>query len=353
MPDIPPTMKALIRTKPGEPDVLQLQSDYPTPRPKDNHILIQVRCCGLNRAELRSRAGDPPAHGEFTSDELFSETPPKILGEECVGVVAHNGGVSSFSEGDTVATYFCGIGKAFDGAYAEYTLAPAEYVYKLDTKLPFEVLGAIPATFMTAWGSLNRALHIKRGDTVFVHGGTSSVGTAAIILAKREGCHVAATTRQQQKVEQLKKTGADVVLVDGGETSLSEQLKQHDTFKNGAQHVLELVGPDKIAEAFTVTAPYGTVCVTGVLTKVWSLKNFAPADGIESGKKITTYQSPRDRDHDGIGKALRGIIKAVEDGEIKVDDFVGKQLAGFEGIVEGHRLMEENRVKGKVVVTIP
>lgn len=261
--------------------------------------------------------------------------------------------MSTFAIGDAVATWFCGIGKVFDGAYAEYTLAPAAYCYNIQTKLEMHVLGAIPATFITAWGSLHRALHIQKGDAVLIHGGTSSVGTAAIVLAKRAGCHVAATTRQSQKADQLKQTGADVVLIDNGEQSLADQLKQHQNFGKGAQWVLELVGPDKINEAFTCTAAYGTVCVTGVLTKVWKLDDWSPANGsIESGKKITTYQNPRDDDHDGIHQALTEIVKAVEDGEIKVDSFIGKTLRGLEGVVEGHRLMENSEVQGKVVVQI-
>jgi len=96
-----------------------------------------------------------------------------VLGEECVGTVADNGGVSSFNLGDTVATWLCGIGEVFDGAYAEYTLAPAAYCYQIETKLEWRVLGAIPATFITAWGSLHRALNVKKGDAVLIHGGTS------------------------------------------------------------------------------------------------------------------------------------------------------------------------------------
>lgn len=345
-------MRALVRTGPGGPQVLQVKSDYPTPSPKEDHILIRVKCCGLNRAELRSRAGDPPARGEFPSDELFTETPPAILGEECVGTVADNGGRQDFELGDTVATYFCGIGKIFDGSYAEYTLAPADHVYKIDTKLPFEILGAIPATFMTAWGSLYRALHIHNGDTLLIHGGTSSVGTAAIILAKRAGCYVAATTRKADKVENLKQSGADFVLIDGGTHSLSEQLKEHKAFKHGARNVLELIGPDKLAEAFTCTAPYGTICVTGVLTKVWALKEWAPADSIESGKKITTYQCPRDRDHEGLEEVLNKIVRAVESKDINIDDFIGRKLESLEGIAEGHRMMQANEVQGKVVVKL-
>lgn len=345
-------MKAIVRTQPGPPSVFHLDSSYPKPAPEAGHVIILVKAIGLNRAELRSRNGDTPGKPEFTSDDLYNQTPPAILGEECVGEVEDNGGNRHFSRGDTVATYFCGISKAFDGAYAEYTKVPAQYVYKLSTSLPRDVLGAIPGTFMTAYGSLFRALHIQKGDSVLVHGGTSSVGTAAIMLAKLEGCDVVATTRQETKAESLRKVGADVVLIDGNDQSLSEQLKCHEAFKAGVDHVLELVGPDRIADAFACAKPFATVCGTGVLSKVWALEQWTPAEGIETGEKLTTYQCPRDLDLGALGEAMARIVKDAEDNKIDVKGGIGLTLKGLEGIVEGHEEMEANRVSGKVVVVL-
>ena len=345
-------MKALIRTAPGPPSVLHIDPDYLTPTPKANYIVIRIKAIGLNRAELRSRNGDPPAKPEFTNDDLYTQTPPAILGEECVGVVEDSGGHGTISKGDTVATFFCGIGKAFDGTYAEYTRVPAQYVYKLSTSLPWEILAAIPSTFMTAHGSLFRALHIRSGDSVLVHGGTSSIGTAAIMLAKLEGCAVAATTRQEAKVDSLRKVGADVVLIDGGDKALAEQLKCHSPFEAGADHVLELVGPDRLADAFSCAKPFATVCITGVLTRVWALERWSPAEGLETGKKLTTYQCARDPDLEAVGQSLARIVKSAEDGEIDVKQGIGLILKGLESVVSAHEEMEADRVSGKVVVVL-
>lgn len=349
-------MRAIIRTEPGPPSVLKLDANYPTPKPRKDHVLIKIKAIGLNRAELRSRAGDPPAKTEFISDDLFTTDPPKVLGEECVGIVVDNGGSSRCEKGDVVATYFCGIGKVSDGAYAEYTLVPARFAYKLESDLPWEVLGAIPATMMTAWGSLHRALEVLVSETgaqtLFVHGGTSSVGSAAIMLAKFAGCRVAATTRQEGKVEGLKKLGADVVLIDEGDGKLGEKLKKHKGFEKGAKNVLELVGPDKIAEAFTCTERMGTVCVTGVLTKTWALGDFAPAEGIETGKKLTTYQCPRQALEEDHGVLLQAILRNVDLGNMDLAVLLGKTLHGLESIKEAHELMEASKVSGKVVVLL-
>ena len=345
-------MKAIVRTQPGPPSVLRLDPSYPKPAPKAGHIIIRVKAIGLNRAELRSRNGDPPAKPEFTSDDLYTGDPPAILGEECVGIVDDNGGSDVISNGDIVATYFCGIGKVFDGAYAEYTRVPAQYAFKLSTTLSWELLGAIPSTFMTAYGSLFRALHIQSGDTVLVHGGTSSVGTAAIMLAKLEGCKVAATTRQESKVDLLWQVGAEAVLIDGGDESLSKQLKTHEIFKDGVDHVLELVGPDRIADAWACAKPFATVCITGVLTKVWALDKWSPAERIETGKKLTTYQSARDLGSEALGKGMARIVKDVEDGKIDVKGGIGLTLNGLESIVKAHEEMEADRVTGKIVIVL-
>ncbi|CAF9935763.1 MAG: hypothetical protein HETSPECPRED_009898 [Heterodermia speciosa] len=345
-------MKAIVRTQPGPPSVLRLDPSYPKPAPKAGHIIIRVNAIGLNRAELRSRNGDPPAKPEFTSDDLYTETPPAILGEECVGIADDNGGSEVIRKGDTVAAYFCGIGKAFDGAYAEYTRVPARYVFTLSTTLPWGLLGAIPSTFMTAYGSLFRALHIRPHDSVLVHGGTSSVGTAAIMLAKLEGCKVAATTRQKSKVDSLRQIGAKAVLIDGGDESLSKQLKAHETFKDGVDHVLELVGPDRIADAWACAKPFATVCITGVLTKVWALDKWSPAEGIETGKKLTTYQSARDLNSESLGEGMAKLVKDVEDGKIDVKGGIGLTLNGLESIIKGHEEMEADRVTGKIVIVL-
>ena len=345
-------MKALVRTQAGPPSVLRLDQSYPKPTPKAGHIIIHIKAIGLNRAELRSRNGDPPAKPEFTSDSLYTPTPPAILGEECVGIVEDSGGSEGIGKGDTVAAYFCGIGKVFDGAYAEYTRVPARYVFKLCTVLPWELLGAIPSTFMTAYGSLFRALHIRPGDGVLVHGGTSAVGTAAIMLAKLEGCKVAATTRQEAKADSLRRVGAEAVLIDGGDESLSEQLKSHESFKEGVYDVLPLVGPDRLTDAMACGKPFATVCITGVLTKVWALDSWSPAEGIETGKKLTTYQSARDLNSESLGKGMEKIVKDVEDGKIDVKGGIGLTLNGLESIVKGHEEMEADRVTGKIVIVL-
>src|SRR5580700_11053961 len=136
-----PDMKAAVIYKPGGPEVLQIER-RPVPEPSLGQVLIRVMAFGLNRSEMFTRQGYSP-----------NVTFPRILGIEAVGVVEEAPG-TSFFKGEVVATVMGGMGRVFDGSYAEYTCVPARQVQKIKTKLPWETLGTIPEMLQTAWGSL-------------------------------------------------------------------------------------------------------------------------------------------------------------------------------------------------------
>ena len=133
------TMKAAVMYAPGGPEVLKLES-RPIPTPKPGQVLIRIKAFGLNRSELFTRQGYSPGV-QF----------PRVLGIEASGLV-EKAPRGEFQKGDVVATVMGGMGRAFDGSYAEYTCVPANQVQGVKTQLAWETFGALPEMLQTAWG---------------------------------------------------------------------------------------------------------------------------------------------------------------------------------------------------------
>lgn len=143
-------MRAVVLDRPGPPEVLQVR-DVPVPTPGPGDVLIRVRAFGLNRSELHFRQG-----------LAESGSLPRIPGIEATGVVASAPG-TDLLEGTQVMTLMGGMGRAFDGGYAEYVLVPAEQVIPFRSALPWEQLGAVPEMLQTAYGSLTVGLQAQPG----------------------------------------------------------------------------------------------------------------------------------------------------------------------------------------------
>ena len=322
-------MKAVVLHKTGTPDVLTVtQAAMPTVKP--GWVLIKVKAFGINRSELIMRQ----AEGDAPYIQL-----PRIIGIECVGEVEHPSD-SSFQKGDRVVALMGGMGRSFDGSYAEYALLPAKNVFGVNTHLTWEELGAIPETYFTAYGSLFECLQLKQGDTLLVRGATSATGLAAVQMAKAVGATVLATTRKEEKVAFLKQQGADHVLIDNG--TIPQQLRKH--YPRGVNKVLELIGVATLKESLQLTAYHGIVCHTGILGKKIMLDNFEPIKDIPNGVYLTSFFSnyPTQQIIDAIFRLIT---------EHDLHPIIARTFL-LEEIAQAHRFAESNQANGKIVVRL-
>lgn len=303
-------------------------TERPIPEPREGWVLIKVMAFGLNRSELFTRQGHSP-----------SVKFPRVLGIECVGVVEAAPG-TPFVPGQTVAAMMGGMGREYDGGYAEYARVPAEHVFALETGLDWATLGALPEMFQTVNGSLTTGLEVRSGQTLLIRGGTSSIGMTAAVLAKRRGLRVAATTRNPGKAEALKTNGAERVFIDQGEIAPAVR----EAYPDGVERVLELVGTGTLADSLLATCAGGIVCMTGMLGNQWIFPDFSPMGTIPTGVKLTTYSGGSG---DVTQAELQGFVDSVASGELQVKI---ARVFPLEEIVEAHRFMEDNLGSGKLVV---
>jgi NADPH2:quinone reductase len=293
-------------------------------------VLIQVKAFGLNRSELHTRLG-------LAQGVIF----PRVLGIEAAGVVAQCPG-GEFPVGQQVVAMMGGMGRVFDGGYAEYTCVPATQVIAFRSDLDWATLGAVPEMLQTSYGSLSIGLDAQPGQSILIRGGTSSVGMATAVLANQRKMTVLATTRNPHKAAALTNIGADHVLIDDGD--LAGQARA--IVPHGVDTALELVGTPTLPDTLRATRVHGVVCFTGMLSNQWTVRDFYPIDYIPHGVRLTAYGGDA---NDLPPRVLQEFLDAVAAGDavVPID-----HVYAFDQIAEAHASMEADHASGKLVVTI-
>lgn len=313
-------MKAIVLRHPGTAEVLSYE-EVPTPQVRPGWSLMQVRGFGINRSEIFTRNGWSP-----------SVKLPRILGIEGVGTIAETTDPKRLPVGQKVVTLMGGLGRQFDGSYAEYALVPNAQLYPVTTDLPWADLAAIPETWFTAYGSLLK-LHLTPEDTLLVRGATSGVGVAVVKLAKAMGVsQVIGTTRNLAKAEPLKAVGFDQVVQD---------VDNHLNLTAVATKGIELIGPLTMRDTLQAMQPDSILCVTGELGGVWST-DFDPIATLPVDGYLTAFSS------ESITEAkLQALLNLIATHQL---DVTPEQVFDLAHTADAQAYLDSAHSFGKVVV---
>lgn len=298
-------------------------SELPVPEVRPGWLLVKVRAFGLNHSEKLLRLN------EIRADYIRK---PIIPGIDCVGEIADPSD-SGLAVGQKVVALMGGMGRSFHGSYAEYALLPRRIVFPVESDVPWEVLGAVPETYFTAWGSLFECLHLTAEDTLLIRGATCALGYAAVQIANALGCRVIATTHRESKLTLLSE-GDEAVLDDGELTGKVQRITK----------ALDLIGPRNLRDTLTAVEKGGIVCQTGVLGGVYTLNGFDPIKDIPNGVYLTGFFSnyPTQQTVDEIFTFLNTKRLVPSYGAVYT----------FEHIREAITAQDEGKANGKIVVKL-
>ena len=236
-------MTAVEIREPGPPQVLR-PVQRPIPEPAAGEVLIRVAAAGVNRPDVLQRRGLYPPPPGITD----------IPGLEVAGeVVRADADVREPAVGAKVCALIAG------GGYAQYTVAPAVQCLPLPATLSLEEAAALPETFFTVWLNVFERARLQPGETLLVHGGSSGIGTTAILLARAFGCRVIVTAGSAQKCAACRELGAEVA-INYHEQDFVEAVRRA-TDGQGADVILDMVGGDYLARNVAAAAVEGRIAL--------------------------------------------------------------------------------------------
>lgn len=314
--------------KPGDPEVLTIR-EVPPPVPKPDELLVRVWATGLNRADLLQRRGRYPAPPGVPAD---------VPGLELAGEVAETGAdVQGWKPGDRIMAIVAG------GAYAEYARVPAGHALPIPDGWTFEQAAAVPEAFVTAFDAMMLQADLRAGDRVLVHAVGSSVGVAALQLAKAADAVVAGTSRTEAKLERAAALGLDRPVL------VRDRFEPDAALTDWADLIVELVGGPYLVGDLRAVAPRGRIVLIGLtggreatldlgelLTKRVSL--------------VGTVLRTRSRDEKNrlLATFRERVLPLFASGRLRP---VVDRVFPAGQVAEAHRYLEANRNFGSVVLS--
>lgn len=311
------TMKAVAIDRFGPPDVLQLRT-LPVPRITASQVLIRVDTAGVGSWETSIR------DGSWAENKTF----PQILGTEGSGVVVAAGArVQRFKEGDRVI----GIAYPEGGFYAEYVALGAGKIAPAPKDLDMRDAGALTIIGLTALQGVDDALHLRKGESVIIHGASGNVGMIALQFAKSRGARVLATASGKDGLKLVERLGADAA-IDGKRADITKAA--HAFAPDGVDAVLAFAGGPQLTQCLDALRNGGRAAHPN---------GIEPAPRKRRGMRVIAY--------DGLPGRSRyeRLARAVEEAKLEIP--IAKEFP-LRRAAEAHRLIEKGHIVGKIVLRV-
>ncbi|GGZ82752.1 NAD(P)H-quinone oxidoreductase [Streptomyces echinoruber] len=326
-------MYAITIPEPGGPEAL-VWAEVDDPVPGEGEVLVEVAASAVNRADILQRQG-------------FYDPPPGTSpypGLECSGRIAALGpGVSGWSVGQEVCALLAG------GGYAQKVAVPAGQLLPLPQGVGLREAAALPEVVCTVWSNVFMIAHLRPGETLLVHGGSSGIGTMAIQLAKALGAKVAVTAGTKEKLERCAELGADI-LVNYREQDFVEEVRQA-TGGAGADVILDNMGAKYLDRNVRALAVNGRLAIIGMQGGVKGELNIGALLNKRGAVTATSLRARPLKEKASIVASVREHVwPLVADGRVR--PVVDRELP-MPRAADAHRLVEDSGHVGKVLLVTP
>lgn len=326
---LPTSMTVVDIIEPGGAEKLRL-IDIPLPRISAGYLLVKVEAAGVNRPDIFQRKGSYPPPADASP----------IMGLEIAGtIVAKADDVEEWQLGDKV----CGL--VAGGGYAEYCLVHKNIALPLGN-LSFIEGAAIPENFFTVWVNVFQIGKLKKDETVLIHGGTSGIGSVAIMLAKAFGATVITTVGSEDKVQVAKSLGANCVINYRNDDFVEATLNY--TSSRGVDMVVDIIGGDYVEKNYQVAAKFGRIIQIGMMKGNPKELNMMPLMVKRLTHTGSTMRSRTIEEKTVIAQELKKQVWGLlQNSEIKP---IINKTYHLSQVRSAHEYMESGDLVGKIVL---